>query len=261
MQFTVQDLAARLSCPLEGDSATVITGVAGVDTAEPGDLVFAESPRFLAAALSSRAAAVLVSPELAAAAKQANPPSVERASVPVANLPAVERGSLPVATSKPLLIVPQPRTAFVQTLEMFAPALELSEGVHELAKLDEGVRLGAGVRIAANVTVGRDAVLGDGVALLPGVVVGERCKIGAGTVLHPNVVLYPGVTIGRGCVLHAGCVIGADGFGICSDRVKPEKGAAARNGRDRRRCRDRRKQLRGSCKDRRYAHWGGHEDG
>ena len=186
MQFDLRELASRLSGEVIGDAAVVITGVAGVDTAETGDLVFAESPRFLQAALKSRASAVLITSEMRAAVAHAD---------------------------KPMLVVAQPRIAFVQVLEMFAPALELANGIHESARLSDGVHVGAGVRIAANAVVGVDVVLGDGVALLPGVIVGNRCTIGAGTILYPNVVLYPGVKVGRACILHAGCVIGADGFG------------------------------------------------
>jgi UDP-3-O-[3-hydroxymyristoyl] glucosamine N-acyltransferase len=186
MQLTLRDLASRLNGTVTGDSDAVITGVAGVEIAESGDIVFAEAPRYVQAAVKSRASAVLVTPELAAGA---------------------------AGSGKPLLVVAQPRVAFVHVLQLFVPAPSHEPGVHPSAQIGEGSRIGEGAHVGANVVIGRDAAIGDGAALLPGVFVGDGCVVGAGTVVHPNAVLYPGVKVGRGCILHAGCVIGADGFG------------------------------------------------
>lgn len=184
--YPLRELADRLNAVLSGPEDAVITGVAGVENAESGDLVFAESPRFLEAALRSRASAILVLPEMSTALQR---------------------------PSKALLAVEKPRTAFVAVLEMFAPALNAPEGIHPTAQIGEETQIGAGARIGANVTLGNSVVLGDGVTLFPGVTIGDGCVIGAGSTLHPNVVLYSGVKIGSACILHAGCVIGADGFG------------------------------------------------
>lgn len=186
MPFTLHELAERLSGHLHGDGDTSITGVAAVETAEAGDLVFAEAPKYLIGAVRSRAAAVLVTPELAAGAGD---------------------------VGKPLLAVASPRVAFVEVMDLFAPGLDLAAEVHPTAVIAPGAKIGSGVRIGAHVVIGDEAEIGDGVALYPGVVVGAECRIGAGTVIRPNVTLYPGVTIGRACILHAGAVIGADGFG------------------------------------------------
>jgi len=186
MQLDARHLAAELEGTLHGDPATPITGVASVDTAEPGDLVFAEAPKYLQAAMTGRASAVLVTPELAAAVPQ---------------------------PAKALIAVAQPRHSFVQVLKMFAPEQSYGTGVHPTALVGERVRMGAGVHIAANAIIAQDTVLEDGVAILSGVSIGAGCTIGAGTIIHPNAVLYAGVKIGRACILHAGCVIGADGFG------------------------------------------------
>ena len=182
-QWTLAEIAALVGGIVIGDPQTMITGVAGVEEAGAGDLVFAESTAFLAAALGSAAGAVL-------AAECPDP------------LPA-----------KPLIQVTAPRLAFVQVLEAFAPPLDLPEGIHPTAQLGRNVSLGADVRIGANVTLGDDVTLGDGVRLFPGVYIGSDCVVGAATVLFPNVVLYHGVRVGRGCRLHAGCVLGSDGFG------------------------------------------------
>ena len=186
MQFELGALASKLSGVVRGDSGVTITGVSGLENAEPGDLVFAEAPRFLLAALKGRASAVIVTPQLAEAVRE---------------------------SPKPLLEVERPRVAFVQVLQMFAPPRNYEPGIDASARVGAGTKIGAGVHIGANAVVGNGVVLEDGVALLPGVFVGDGCSIGAGTTIHPNAVIYRDVKIGRGCILHAGCVIGADGFG------------------------------------------------
>jgi UDP-3-O-[3-hydroxymyristoyl] glucosamine N-acyltransferase len=163
---------------------TIITGAASVEEAGPGDLVFAESPRFLASALRSHASAVLTSSQLAE-------PSA----------------------AKPLVLVSDPRLAFVQVLEMFAPPLSAPPGIDPTAKIGAGTVVGAEVRIGAYVTIGEGVTLGDRVALMAGTRVGNGCVIGEDTLLYPNVVFYPYVRVGKRCIFHSGSIIGADGFG------------------------------------------------
>ncbi len=182
-QWTLAEIAALVGGVVIGDPQTVITGVAGVDVAGTGDLVFAESTAFLTTALASAATAVL-------AAECPDP-------VPV----------------KPLIQVEAPRLAFVKVLEAFAPPLDLPEGIHPSAQIGRDVTLGADVRIGANVVLGDNVTLGEGVRLFPGVYIGTGCVVGATTVLFPNVVLYHGVRVGQGCRIHAGTVLGSDGFG------------------------------------------------
>lgn len=183
-QWTLAEIAALVGGRVIGDAQTVITGVAGVDEAGTGDLVFAESAAFLAKAVGCAATAVLT-------AECPDP-----------------------APAKPLIQVAAPRLAFVQFLEALAPVMDLPQGIHSSVQIGRNVSLGADVRIGPHVTLGDDVTLGDGVRLFPGVYIGNGCVVGAGTVLCPNVVLYHSVQVGRGCLLHAGVVLGSDGFGF-----------------------------------------------
>lgn len=183
--FTAEQLAELTRGILEGEGSATVSGVASIEEARSGDIVFAENAKFLAAALKSGASVVITSEEV--------------------------RGE--TQTAKTLIVHPEPRRAFVQVLEAFAPATGFPVGIHPTTILGEGVTIGEGVSIAAYVTVGDGAVLGDGVVLRSNVVVGADCAIGDSTVIHPNVTLYDRVAVGKRCILHAGCVIGADGFG------------------------------------------------
>ena len=48
--------------------------------------------------------------------------------------------------------------------------------------------------------------------------IGADTTIEKGTVIHPKVNIYNGVAIGSNCIIDAGSVIGADGFGLVSDK-------------------------------------------
>src|SRR5262252_9445268 len=54
------EIAQRLGCHLEGDPGTEITGVAGIESAEPGHLTFFANPRYRRAMATTRASAILV---------------------------------------------------------------------------------------------------------------------------------------------------------------------------------------------------------
>ena len=185
-RWTLETIAALIGGQTQGEITTEITGVASIAEAEPGDLVFAESPRYLMDALKSRASAILTSPELLTSVGSAD---------------------------KPLVLIDTPRLAFVRVLEAFAPHKSFPSETHSTAILGTACRVGAGCYLGAYVTLGDNVTLGDRVVLLPGTRVGDGCSIGDDTLLYSNVTLYSGVTIGKRCLLHAGCVIGADGFG------------------------------------------------
>jgi UDP-3-O-[3-hydroxymyristoyl] glucosamine N-acyltransferase len=181
--WTLDRIAALVGGVVSGDRNTTITGLDGVDTAEDGDLVFAETLKYLELAIKSRAAAVITRSDVAQSA------------------------------AKPLILSPDPRVAFLKALEAFAPNRDHTAGIHGSAVIGDSVAIGEGVRVGAHCSIGRDAVLGDGVEIMEGVRIGADCAIGDETIIFPNVVLYPGVNIGKRCIIHSGAVIGADGFG------------------------------------------------
>lgn len=184
--WTLAQVARLVEGQVVGAAETALSGVASIEEAEAGDLVFAESARFLAAALRSRAAAVLTASELAAEVSPAE---------------------------KPLVLVGNPRLAFVRVLEAFAPRAAAPVGIHPTAQIGPGCHLGEEVSIGPNAVLGAGVTLGDRVVLGAGVSIGDGCAIGDDTILYPNVVLYRRVTVGKRCILHAGCILGADGFG------------------------------------------------
>lgn len=186
LETSVAELAALTGAHIEGDANTRVTGVGSVDDAEPGDVVLAANPRFLALALKSSAACV-VSGEL----------------------PEIKQNG-----HKSLLLASDPAEAFSKILEYFRgedPKVE--PGIGAGAVVERGAELGTGVAIGSNCYVGKNAVVGSGTVLYPGVYVGEGARVGADCKLCPNSVVYSRCVLGNRVILHAGAVVGADGFG------------------------------------------------
>ena len=60
MTLTVAAVAQQLGGHVIGDGEVELTGFAPADRARPGDLTFADQPKYLAAAEQSQATAILV---------------------------------------------------------------------------------------------------------------------------------------------------------------------------------------------------------
>ncbi len=183
LTLTVQEIADRVQGAVAGDGSVPIGGVASITDADVGDIVFAETPRFLGDAERSRASAV------------------------VAFLDAV-------SPDKPLIRVDNPRFAFSRILALFSPRIAPPIGVHPTAVVGERSDVASTASIGPHVSLGDDVVIGERSIVLAGCHIGDRVRIGEDSVIHPNVVVYPGCVIGARVIIHAGAVIGADGFGF-----------------------------------------------
>ncbi len=189
MEFSLQEIADRLDLRILGDARTSITGIANVRSAGPGDLIFAEDPRQLEAALASKASAVIAG----AFAKKH-------------------------AASKPLLIAAQPRLGFARAAALLRSASSSkSEGVHATAAVHSTARIAKGVLIEERAVVREHAEIGEGTRIGAGAVIGAGVRIGRACNIYPNVTIYPGTQLGARVTVHAGAVLGADGFGFVRD--------------------------------------------
>lgn len=191
--YTLAELAGLVQGELVGPGSLMITGIAPLEEAGPGDIAVAVDGRWLKRLPASRAAAVVVG-----------------------------RGAGPI--DRPHIVVDRPRLAFIALLNAFAPAQdEAAPSVHPTAVIGAGVVLGEDVRIEPYVVIGDGSRIGRGVVLRSGVRVGRRVEIGDGTVIYPNVVIYDGTRIGRNVIIHANSVIGSDGYGYVTDAAGHHK--------------------------------------
>jgi len=194
---TVAELAQVVRGRVYGDPQTVIRGIAAIEDARMGDITYAESARFLLNAEQSRASAVLA--------------------------PEGDEANAASASGKTLIQVSNPRLAFAQLLDLFAPEQYAERSIHSSAALGADFRHGTNVSIGAHCVLGENVRLGDGVTLYPLVCLGDDVEIGDNTVIHPNVTLGRGTVVGAGCVIHAGAMLGADGFGYLTIGGKHRK--------------------------------------
>jgi UDP-3-O-[3-hydroxymyristoyl] glucosamine N-acyltransferase len=180
---TLGELADLLGGELRGPPDLVIRGLAALDQATPEDITFIAHARFARLGKTSRAGAVIVSPQWA-------------------------------SLNKPLIVVDHPYLAYARVAALFARARPGWTGVSDQACLGANVTLGQDVAIAPLVFVGDGVTLGDRVTLMPGCYVGPEAVIGDDTFLAPHVTIMERCRVGARVLMHSGAVIGADGFGF-----------------------------------------------
>jgi UDP-3-O-[3-hydroxymyristoyl] glucosamine N-acyltransferase len=188
---TVAELAALVGGRAGGDAEARVRGVASIEAAGEGDVVFVEDAKFFDAARACGASCVI----------------------------APEGAGTKLEGARSVIEAARPKLAFALVAEVLCPPRRRGAFVHPSAAVAAGAKVGEGVYVGACAVVGHGAEVGEGTQILAGVSIGEGARVGRGCVLHPKVVLYDGVTIGDRVVLHAGVVVGADGFGYVRDEA------------------------------------------
>jgi UDP-3-O-[3-hydroxymyristoyl] glucosamine N-acyltransferase len=176
-------LAEYLDATLHGDPSAEITRVAGIETAEPGDLTFVSNPKYAALARTTRATAILVEP----------------------SFPAV-----PAAT----LRVENPYLAFAFAIELFYQAPTYPPGIHPTAAIAPTAHIGANAHIGAYAVIGDNVAIGDNATILPHVVFYPHSRAGNNIFAHAHAVVREHCRLGNNVILQNGAIVGADGFGF-----------------------------------------------
>ena len=177
------DLAARLGCRLEGPSDIEISAVAGMDEALPSDLTFLSNPKYRPKLQTTRAAAIIVGPE-----------------VP--------------ALSRPALRSDNPYLTFAKALEIFAPPLRPPAGIHPTAVIAPDVKIGRNPSIGPYVVIEDGVVVGDDCVMKSFVMIYRGATIGDRFFAHSHAVVRENAQIGHDVILQNGAVVGSDGFGF-----------------------------------------------
>ena len=179
----LREISERLGCRLEGDGALPITGVAGLESAGPGDLTFFSNPRYAPALRATNASAVILPDD---------------------------------GTTAPCAILrsPQPYLSFAQALAFFPRDQRPAAGAHPTAVVDPTAVIGEGVSIGPLAVIGSGAQIGARTVIHAHVVVGPGVRIGDDCVLHARVSIRERSLIGHRVLIQDGAVIGSDGFGF-----------------------------------------------
>ncbi len=189
---TLGELARAVGGRVTGAEDTVISGVASLEQARPGDLAFVDGDRFAKAALHSKAAAFVV-------------------AQPLSDLP------------RPQLAAANPKYAFARLVQQFFTSPYKARGIAQPIAQGTGVQIGPDVSIWPFVTLGDRVKIGARVTLYPGVFVGDDSEVGDDCLLYPNVTVRERCTIGRRVIIHSGTVIGSDGFGYVEHEGRHQK--------------------------------------
>jgi len=188
----LQDIAVRLGAeltPAEGGDAvpeSEITGVAGIETAGPGEITFVANKKYIPLIRKTRAAAILIEPKF---------------------------GPVPV----PTLRIENPYLASARAIELFYQPPAYPPGIHPTAVVDPAAKVGARAHLGAYVVVSAGCTIGDDAVLLPHVVLYPNVTVGDRFFAHAHAVVREDCRIGNDVVLQNGVVIGADGFGFAKD--------------------------------------------
>jgi len=186
MPFTAAEIAKHVGGKVVGDTGAVLKNFAPAETAQAGDLTFAENEDYFARAEQSAATAVI----------------------------ADERFK---STKKILIRVPNARIAFAKAMVLFFPERTYAAGVHPAAVVATSAQIDPTAHIGPHCTVGERVKIGARSVLQAGNFVGDDSKLGEDVNLFPNVTVYPRTEIGNRVRIHASTVVGSDGFGYVQD--------------------------------------------
>lgn len=187
------DIASALNATLDnGDPATEIAGVAGIEEAVAGQITFVANPKYAAAAKTTAAAAVIVSEDFPA-----------------------------IATA--MLRSQNPYLAFARAIDLFYQSPKYAPGIHPTAVIAPTAKLGSNPHIGAYVVIDDGVVIGDTAVLLPHVVVYRGARIGNNFFAHAHAIVREECQLGDNVVLQNGAIVGADGFGFARDGDHWEK--------------------------------------
>ena len=164
-----------------GPRDALVTGVAPLAEATERQISFLANPKYAPQLASTRAAAVLVAPDVAG----------ERT-----------------------IRVENPYFAMSRVVARWFAERPAPYGISEHAAVSKWANLGANVAvgpftsIGENVSIGANAIIYGNVSIEPGTTIGDE------TIIYPNVSIYYATRIGKRCIIHSGVVIGSDGYGF-----------------------------------------------
>ncbi len=188
---TVAEIAGIVGATVAGDGSVVVTGLASIDDAGPGELTFLANPRYEKFLESTGASAIIIS--------------------------AQYEGS-PLLEGRTALLADDAYVAFAAALAVFDPGPEaIATGVDPGACVADTAVLGDGVSVGPCAVIMGGAAIGARTVVHAGAYVGADSVVGEDCIIFPNATIKRSVTIGDRVFIHSGTVIGSDGFGFAWD--------------------------------------------
>lgn len=186
MNYSLFELAKKISGTVVGDPALSINGITSFDQPRAGMITFVTISRDLRALEETDIAAILV------------PKTI-------------------TSSKKPIIQTDNPKLAFALLLQLFYPARSFSGQISPEAKISKSAVLGKNVTVESFAHIGERSRIGDHTVIRAFTFIDSDVEIGTNSVIHPNVTIYEKSKIGSRVVLHSGVVVGSDGFGYVFD--------------------------------------------
>lgn len=191
--FTLNQLADIAGGTVRGNSGVVITSIADVAEAGPGDITWVTNPSYAKKLSDSKAGAVLV------AADHGD-----------TSMPAILCDNIEKSVANLL-------GAFLENVSTPEPGIHTSAVIHQNAQIGSNPSIGPHAVVDSEVKIGNACIIHAGVFIGRGTVIGHHCE------LWPNVVIRDGCILGDRVIIHPNTVIGADGLGYYFDDGRHHK--------------------------------------
>lgn len=190
--MTLNELAEKTFATIEnGDENAEITGAAGLDIAEKGQITFLANPKYTPQIKDTNASAIFLNEK-----------------------EKCEREDIAVLRTK------DPYLAYTRALRLFHPEPKFAPSIHKSAFVDESAKVAETVSIDAFVSIGKNCEIGENVKIYPNVSIYDNVKIGANSVIHSGVSVRENCEVGENCIIHNNSTIGSDGFGYAKTEEK-----------------------------------------
>lgn len=164
MSLSLGSIVEELGGELHGDAALLIEGLSTLEAAGPQHVSFLSHPKYQTQLAASKAACVIVSPQMQSLAQLRGACIVtEQPYLYFARLTQLWKRSLP-HSARPRVHA----SAVIDPLAFVHPDARIGA----LCVIERGARIGANTELRSRVTVGEDCVIGDRCLLHPGVVIG-----------------------------------------------------------------------------------------
>ncbi len=182
--YRLAEIVQRFGGELLGDPDVVITQVATLETAGPGQISFFSNSRYRRQLEHTRAEAVILTQDAAD------------------------------ATQRSRIVCKDPYAYFARLSALLNPPATVVPAIHPSAVIDPAAHVSPKASIGPCVAIGPRCEVGDGTLIEAGCVLGAGVRVGRDCRLYANVTIYHDCIIGERVILHSGAVIGADGFGL-----------------------------------------------
>jgi len=183
------ELAARMGCKLEGDKNIEIRGVAGIESAQAGEVTFLANPKYSPELMRTLASAVFLNEKVVLKRGAALPPLAALRSQ-------------------------NPYFDFARAIELFYAPAAYPPGTHPTAVVAKSAKIGEGAHIGPHCFVDEGVEIGRRAVLHSLVTIYRNTRIGDDFLAHSQTVVREGCTIGNRVILQNGVVVGGDGFGF-----------------------------------------------